>query len=597
MKNQAEEADHIKEAVNGFRLSPQQKRVWRLQQANRAWPRRVSCAVLVEGSLDTARLRAAVEKAASRHEILRTTLNALPGKIPLQLPSEVSICWQSDVDISGLDESQQKARLEALLRKHGHGALHQEVLQLCRVALSPNMQVLLISLPMLCADAQTLQNLVSEIGRCYAAETFSDEPLQYAVVSEWLNELLEADEAAAGREYWRAHDPSALPALTLPFEKTASEAEEFEIGVFSHRIHHESAAQIKSLCGRYGATPDAFLLACWQVLLFRMSGEPNFVVGTAFDGRADEELKELLGPLTKYLPIHSRFDQGMKFAKFLEQAQASMDEARKWQECFTWEHSNTFSANGNSLSFFPIAFDYQEWAKFHAHETSFSVREQFICPEPFKLKLCCVQTSDSLTAEFHYHAARFSLADIECVGGRFGELMESICHNPEARISELLLHLKQRLPDYMMSTAFVQIDALPITTNGRVDRASHPAPHQLNPKPFVAPFVAPRTAFEEQLATIWRELLKVEQVGVNDNFFELGGQSLIATQLALRVQETFNVSLTLQLIFDNPTINDLAAAITTKLSEAEDQAELNQMLEDLKELSAEEIKVLLDVEG
>jgi hypothetical protein len=68
---------------------------------------------------------------------------------------------------------------------------------------------------------------------------------------------------------------------------------------------------------------------------------------------------------------------------------------------------------------------------------------------------------------------------------------------------------------------------------------------------------------------------------------------LIATQLALRLQETFNVSLTLQLIFDSPTINDLAAAITAKLSEAEDQAELDEMLEDLKQLSPDEIKVLL----
>jgi acyl carrier protein len=166
-------------------------------------------------------------------------------------------------------------------------------------------------------------------------------------------------------------------------------------------------------------------------------------------------------------------------------------------------------------------------------------------------------------------------------------------------LSELQSHLKARLPDHMMPTVFVQIDSLPLTTNGKVDRAKLPAPDQLNSqtkKPFVAPFVAPRTPLEEELATIWQKLLKVEQVGINDNFFELGGHSLIATQLALRVQETFNVTLTLQVIFDNPTINNLAAAITTKLSEQEDQAELNQMLEDLKQLSPEEIKVLLETE-
>jgi acyl carrier protein len=167
-------------------------------------------------------------------------------------------------------------------------------------------------------------------------------------------------------------------------------------------------------------------------------------------------------------------------------------------------------------------------------------------------------------------------------------------------LGQLKVHLQERLPEYMMPTAFVRLDALPLTTNGKVDRKALPAPEQVSlqtARPFVAPFVAPRTSFEEELAAIWQKLLQVERVGVYDNFFELGGHSLIATQLALRVQETFHVSLTLQAIFDGPTINDMTAVITAKLGEEESHAELNQMLEDLKQLSPEEIKVLLEAEG
>jgi len=259
MKNQVEEAGHSKEVVSGFRLSPQQRRVWLLQQSNHAFPDRVSCVVAIEGPLDTARLRAAVKKVVSRHEILRTNHHSQPGmKIPLQLVSEASIYWEPDLDLSGL-EGPQQARLEVLLCKHGCGTLRQEILQLCCVALSSHMKVLLISLPLLCADAKTLQNLVSEIGRSYNSEEFSDEPVQYAVVSEWLNELLESGEAETGKEYWRGHDHSAWPGLILPFEKKASEAHEFEVGLFSCPIHHERTAQIKLLCKRYRTTPDAFL--------------------------------------------------------------------------------------------------------------------------------------------------------------------------------------------------------------------------------------------------------------------------------------------------------------------------------------------------
>jgi acyl carrier protein len=166
-------------------------------------------------------------------------------------------------------------------------------------------------------------------------------------------------------------------------------------------------------------------------------------------------------------------------------------------------------------------------------------------------------------------------------------------------LNQLKAHLRERLPEYMMPTAFVRLDALPLNS-GKVDRKALPAPEQVSlqtARPFVAPFVAPRTPFEEELAVIWQNLLRVERVGVHDNFFELGGHSLIATQLALRVQETFHVSLTLQAIFDGPTISEMTAAITAKLSEEEGQAELNQMLEDLKQLSPDEIKVLLEAEG
>jgi acyl carrier protein len=166
-------------------------------------------------------------------------------------------------------------------------------------------------------------------------------------------------------------------------------------------------------------------------------------------------------------------------------------------------------------------------------------------------------------------------------------------------LNQLKLHLKERLPEYMLPTAFVRLDALPLI-EGKVDRKALPAPEQVSlqtARPFVAPFVAPRTQFEEELAAIWQKLLRVERVGVHDNFFELGGHSLIATQLALRVQETFHVSLTLQIIFDGPTISEMTAAIIAKLSEEEGQAELNRMLEDLKQLSPDEIKVLLETEG
>ena len=127
-------------------------------------------------------------------------------------------------------------------------------------------------------------------------------------------------------------------------------------------------------------------------------------------------------------------------------------------------------------------------------------------------------------------------------------------------ISELRGFLRDKLPDYMVPSAFVVLDTLPLTPNGKLDRLALPAPDLTRPE-LDTDFVAPRNALEEQLASIWVEVLGVTRVGVYDDFFELGGHSLRATQLVSRVREVFQVELPLLSLFEEPTIAGLAERI------------------------------------
>ena len=163
-------------------------------------------------------------------------------------------------------------------------------------------------------------------------------------------------------------------------------------------------------------------------------------------------------------------------------------------------------------------------------------------------------------------------------------------------VSELNSFLRQRLPEYMVPASFVFLDALPLTTNGKVDRRNLPAPDACRPEQ-ESPFVAPRSPVEELLAKIWAELLKVERVGIHDNFFELGGHSLLITQVASRIQQAFQIQLPLRTLFDAPTIADLSAAIAAAQLGEEDAAAAAQMLEELKQLSPDEVKALLEAES
>jgi acyl carrier protein len=120
--------------------------------------------------------------------------------------------------------------------------------------------------------------------------------------------------------------------------------------------------------------------------------------------------------------------------------------------------------------------------------------------------------------------------------------------------------LQNELPEYMVPSIFVCLDALPLTVSGKVDRTALPDPDPENTLRD-DPFTAPRTPIEERLAKILTTLLSLNEVSVNDNFFLLGGHSLLGTQLIAKIRGAFGVELGLRTLFDTPTIADLSTEI------------------------------------
>ncbi|HEY0737635.1 MAG TPA: amino acid adenylation domain-containing protein, partial [Herpetosiphonaceae bacterium] len=130
----------------------------------------------------------------------------------------------------------------------------------------------------------------------------------------------------------------------------------------------------------------------------------------------------------------------------------------------------------------------------------------------------------------------------------------------EGLILSLRAFLRTRLPEYMVPSAFVVLDAIPLTAHGKVDRRALPAPDSARPMPEDT-FVAPRTADEEIVAQIWAEVLHLDRVGILDNFFVLGGHSLMATQVISKLRAAFQIELPLRVLFEVPTIAGLCERI------------------------------------
>lgn len=124
--------------------------------------------------------------------------------------------------------------------------------------------------------------------------------------------------------------------------------------------------------------------------------------------------------------------------------------------------------------------------------------------------------------------------------------------------------LKEHLPDYMVPASFVLLEALPLTPNGKIDRAALPAPNERNTLR-AETFSAPGTPTEEKISSMVAALLKVERVGLDENFFLLGGHSMLGAQLVARIGETFGLELPLRLLFEAPTVRQLAAEVERRL--------------------------------
>ena len=455
-----------KRVVEGFRLSPQQRRVWSLQQTDGSAVYRAECTVLIEGLCDTNILGAALREVWERNEILRTGFVCLPGiEGPVQVIKEGAAPAIYSYDLTDSEHSYQEGRIDALRTKANELSFDFDqgrVASICLVTLSPAVHILLFNLSSLCADLLSLGNLVREICHAYSARlagpTLGDQPAQYADLAQWQNELLESEETSAGRNYWWKQNFPDSVALKLPCEGRGAANHRFRPRRLVSTIDSQLTGKIKSLARNHDTSASVFLLACWQTLLWRLTGVSDFSIGMACDGRSYEELQRALGLFSKNLPLRCHLEREFPFSKLLRRVHESSREALQWQEYFSWEGdstgqgfngagSNGAESNGAGLNgkieaapFFAASFEFTELpGKHSAAGLTFSLREQSACADRFNLKLCCVEAEDSFAAEFHYDSTLFGAADVRRLSEQFQTLIESALGDPETAVSELAI--------------------------------------------------------------------------------------------------------------------------------------------------------------
>ncbi|MBD1896809.1 non-ribosomal peptide synthetase [Coleofasciculus sp. FACHB-129] len=431
------------QTINGFRISPQQKYLWSLQQDNANYC--AQSAILIEGNLNATALKEAVQQIINRHEILRTSFHREPGiKIPIQLVSDRFhiTSWHSS-NLTNYNPLGQEAKIEAIIQEERRSISTSEpggsLLRTSLITLSDDKHILIVTLPSLCADSWTLKNLVQEISQGYVAslqgkEIAEEEVVQYVQFSEWQNQLLEDEEDLTGKEYWKQQDFSKLANLKLPLEnKLLTLPANFDLNSIECQIEPDLVAKITAIAQKYNISISAVLLACWKTLLWRLTRQPDIIVSTAFNGRKYEELEPALGLFAKFLPLCTHLEDSLRFSEIVQQVQQSVNDANNWQEYFCQENISTATLSG-----FPFGFEFEEQLnKYSASDLSFAIYQQYVCCDRFKVKLSCVRRDESLSAKFDYDAGIIGIEAIQALAEQFHSLVESAANNPETAISQL----------------------------------------------------------------------------------------------------------------------------------------------------------------
>ncbi len=455
----------MQQTIEGFRLSPQQIRLWSLQQQNDSY--RSYCSLSIEGHLHVSWLKQALETVFAREEMYRTSFKRLPAiKTPIQVVHDLPSSTWKQIDIRSCTPTEQQRLLTETAQSGLHYPfnLQEGPFSLCTLLiLDEQKYVLFIHLHAIYADMATLHNLTKELAHLYHSYGLSleqnSEVAQYAQFSEWQNALLEEEGETTDQERWQKKDFPTPSAFSLPFESKAPEQNSFSPTFLTLSIDQTVYTQIETLLTRSHSHMADFLLTCWQILLWRLTGRDDMLIGLGVTGRTYEDLTDIAGLIAKYMPFLGHLDDILTFDALLNQTHETCSELLSLYPYFSWEHLKPSTSSTINALQYPFSFDFStQAATLVVGDISFSPRQCYCCSEPFKLKMVAVQGTADLTIEFHYDLHLFDTRDIQRLALQFTTLLKSCVQQPDARISHLDMVSHDELQQLLVTFNQTQAD-------------------------------------------------------------------------------------------------------------------------------------------
>ncbi|WP_071517669.1 non-ribosomal peptide synthetase [Geitlerinema sp. PCC 9228] len=434
------------ETIQGYALSPQQKRLWDWQQQQNT-NFRAKCLVSISGNLDRDRLYASIQSLCDRHEILRSTFQRHVGmQYPLQVVSEhATFDWEVR-DLQELNPEQQQAQIEQIA--NAPASPRENPLQVWLLPTAPEKSFLLLSLPALCADRTTFNILLAELSDLYATGGENilpeSEIVQYSQVSQWQYEVLSEFKAETGEEFWQPsnlerYSTPEIPTCTEPgaeLSRSVRQKSQESCDRYSLHLEPELLEKLEQAAQNYDNSLEDWLFAAWQTLLWRVggSGERSLLTVYGSDGRPYEDLDNTAGLLAKWLPVPITLDGSWPFSQVLEYVGDAQEQVLGWQDYIV--AGATPLASPNSL---PVGFEFLEQPSFSACNLTFDIQRIETTSDRFQLCLSCHRHAEGLDFVFHYNATTYAEATIARLSRHWRTLLESTVEAPDRNIDRLSL--------------------------------------------------------------------------------------------------------------------------------------------------------------
>ncbi|POA49451.1 condensation domain-containing protein, partial [Pseudomonas sp. FW507-12TSA] len=438
----------VRESNDNLPLSYAQERqwfLWQLEPDSAAY--HVPGALRLSGRLDIAALQRSFDSLVARHESLRTRLHLQDDRMTQQVLAQASI----EIVLEPIDEARLKERVEEEMARP-FDLLQGPLLRASLLHLGEEEHVLVLVQHHIVSDGWSMQVMVQELMQLYAAYSQGQEcalpalAIQYADYALWQRSWMESGEKARQLEYWLALLGGVQPVLELPFDHPRPAQQSYRGARLDVALEQGLVAALKGLAQREGVTLFMVLLASFQALLHRHSGQQDIRVGVPIANRNRVEVERLIGFFVNTQVLKADIDGQLTFAQLLQQAKRRALEAQAHQD-LPFEQLVEALQPERSLShnpLFQVMFNHQANAQADAGETQLpglrvASLEWDNQSAQFDLSLDTQETAEGIWASLTYATDLFTHASIERLARHWQNLLRSAVADPTLPIQDLAL--------------------------------------------------------------------------------------------------------------------------------------------------------------